>query len=336
RDALAARLKALYAIEVSTTPRVHGGRLFYAKRSGSQNQPVIYVRDAAAKGADRVAIDPNGLSASGTVAMDWMYPSPDGSLIAYGMSPGGSEHSTLRVRRVEAGTDLDESIPDAQFADVAWDPDGKGFLYTRHPAKGEVPAGEEVFHEQMFHHALGADPQKDPLLFGGEGRPIQENRSVYNSSDHQWTFFATSLDWAKNDLSVRRAGTTGAFVPVAQGLDGTTQGDAYKGTLYLRTNVGAERYRIVSVAPATPDAQHWKTVIPEQKGVIDDWAIVGGRIAVVVSLDAVSHLELFGLDGALQREVRLPALGNVQHLAGEPDGKGFLYTRHPAKGEVPA
>ena len=55
--------------------------------------------------------------------------------------------------------------------------DSSGFYYTRHPKKGDVPAGEEVYHVKVFYHSIGSDPAKDPLIFG-EGRKPQDIPAV--------------------------------------------------------------------------------------------------------------------------------------------------------------
>ena len=324
RDGLRAQLAKLYAISTTSAPRVHQARVFYSQRTGAQNQPVIQMIEKGA--APRAVLDPNPLAADGTVALDWLYPSPDGGRIAYGTSSGGSEHSTLRVRDVTTGRDLAEVIPETEHASVAWDPDGKGFLYTRHPARGQVPPGEEVFHEQVYHHRLGDDVSRDPLVFSEQGRDIHEVRNVSLSSDARFTFLSLTLDWAKNDLYVRTAGSEAAFTPVAVGLDGRVSGDAYGGQLYLLTNVGAPRYRIVSVDPKAPGPEHWRDVVPQQTGVISDFAIVSGRLAVHVIENACSRLRIFGIGGALENEIGLPALGSVLDLSADPAGRDLYFT----------
>ena len=325
RTELHDRLAELFAVTTTTAQGVHGKRFFFSRHTGHQNQPVIEMIDAPG-GAPRVVLDPNPLAADGTVALDWLYPSPDGGRLAYGTSPGGSEHSTLRIRDVVTGKDLEESIPETEHASVAWDPDGKGFLYSRHPAKGEVPAGEEVYHAQIFHHRIGDPPAQDALVFSEKGRDIHELRSVTLSRDSKFTFLTTTLDWAKNDLFVRAAGSSEAFAPVAVGLDGRIGGDAYHGKLYLLTNVGAPRWRIVSADPATPGADHWHDVVPQQAGVIQNFAIVGGRLVVHVMENASSRLRVFSLDGKLLQEIALPTLGTVSDLAGDPERPTLYFT----------
>jgi prolyl oligopeptidase len=195
RAALAESYKSLFAINTALWAETAGKRIFLTKKDGLSNQPVLELRSGTGATPGTLALDPNGFSADGTTALDWEYPSPDGSLLAYGKSEGGSEHSTLYVRDVTTGKDLGEAIPNTQHCALAWDPDGKGFTYSRHPAEGEVPKGEEVFHEQIFHHRLGADPKQDPMVWSGEGAPMQEVRQATSSSDHEWVFLTTSTDW---------------------------------------------------------------------------------------------------------------------------------------------
>ncbi len=121
-----------------------------------------------------------------TCALDWYYPSPDGRLLAYGLSEGGSEKSTLRVRDVATrhATSADV-IPYTRACSLEWLPDGSGFYYTRYPEPGTVPAGEENYHRRVFVHRLGGDWREDPLVFGAD-RPPEDWPNVHLSPDGRW------------------------------------------------------------------------------------------------------------------------------------------------------
>src|SRR5579885_3183251 len=127
-------------------PVERGGRLFYTSLRAGQNQAVVRVRSGA---RDEVLINPNRLSPDGTIALDWWYPSEDGTLVAYGLSSGGDELSTLYVRQVRSRRDLPDRLERTRAASVAWLPDGSGFYYTRLPFPGEVPSGEEQYHRRV-------------------------------------------------------------------------------------------------------------------------------------------------------------------------------------------
>ena len=168
RDKINARLSQLLEIGTVGAPQMGGKYYFHTRREGNQNQPILYVREGL-NNEDRVLIDVNKLAADGTVALDWWYASEDGKYVAYGTSASGSEVSTLRVIETASGKLLPDSIERTRAASLAWKHDNSGFFYTRYPKKGEVPEGQEVYNRQVFYHALGTDPAKDPLIFG-EGR----------------------------------------------------------------------------------------------------------------------------------------------------------------------
>src|SRR5262245_1950350 len=122
REAVRRRLVSLFSIGSLAAPVPRRGRYFYQKRTGDQQQPVLYVREGR-DAPDRVLLDPAALSPDATTALDWYFPSPDGRLLAYGLSEGGSEQSTLRVRDVVSGSDLADTIPWTRACSLAWLPD---------------------------------------------------------------------------------------------------------------------------------------------------------------------------------------------------------------------
>ena len=198
RDSINARLSQLLTIGTVGTPQMGGKYYFYTRREGNQNQPVLYVRESL-NGTDRVLVDANQLAADGTVALDWWFPAEDGKYVAYGTSASGSEESTLRIVESATGKVLPDTIERTRFASVAWTKDSSGFYYTRHPKKGDVPAGEEVYHVRVFYHALGSDPAKDPLIFG-EGRNAQDIPGVGLSEDGRWLLITVFEGWTKTEM----------------------------------------------------------------------------------------------------------------------------------------
>jgi prolyl oligopeptidase len=317
-------------------PSVHRGRYFHLRRTGEEEQPVLYVRDGL-RGEDRTLLDPAARSPDAAIALDWWYPSPDGTLLAYGLSEGGSENSVLRVKDVAAGRDRDDLIPWTRAASLAWLPDGSGFYYTRYPEPGSVPSGEENYHRRVFFHALGADWPHDPLVLAGDDdRPSEDWPGVRLSPDGRWLALSVSRGWTRTDVYLRDcAAAADRFVTVVEGEDALFGVIARNDRLYLHTNLGAPRFRLLAANPHQPGPPAWTELIPEGPDVLEGVAVFGDVIVASWLRDASSRVTLHDRDGRLRREVALPEIGSVGGITGEWDGDeaffGFSsYTSPPA------
>ncbi|HZU75938.1 MAG TPA: prolyl oligopeptidase family serine peptidase [Dehalococcoidia bacterium] len=325
RTAIARRFTELLSMGSVTVPAVRRGRYFYQRREGAQNQPVLYVRDGY-DGADRALVDPNTLSEKGVVALDWYYPSPDGRLLAYGLSEAGSEESTLYLLDVDTGAQRPDRIPRTRYTSLAWLPDGSAFYYSRYPEPGSVPPGEENYHRRVLLHRVGDDPAADMLIWS-ERRDMRESPAVDISPDGRWLLLVVSLGWDQADVYLRSlAAPDAGWVTVAEDVPALFWGEVYRDTLYLFTNENAPHYKVVAVPAAAPERENWREVAPERPdAVLTGGGIVGGRLALDYLVNASSRLELRGLDGAPLGEAALPALGSLAGISGEPDGDELFY-----------
>jgi prolyl oligopeptidase len=314
------RLRALFSIGLVSAPLVRGGRYFHQRRSGDQEQPVLYVRDGR-EGPDRVLIDPAALAEDRTSALDWCYPSDDGRLVVYGVSEGGSEKSVLRVRDVDTGQDLADVIPNTRACSLEWRPDGSGFFYTRYPEPGTVPEGEENYHRRVYEHVLGRDWREDPLVFGGD-RPPEDWPSVHLSPDGRWLAVSVSRGWTRTDVYLRDLAAAGAgLTTVVEGVDAIFGVDLRNDRLYMQTNLDAPRSRLVVADLDRPGPESWRDVLAQTDDVLEGAALIGEWIVAVWLRDASSRVTIHSLGGELIHEVALPVIGSVAGLTGEWDGK---------------
>jgi prolyl oligopeptidase len=323
RETIRRRLEELLAIGAVGVPAPVHGRYFYQRRDGRQNQPVLYVRDGV-YGDDRVLVDPNTLDAGGTIALDWYYPSEDGRLLAYGLSEGGSEQSTLHLLDADTGRLLADRIPRTRSADLAWLPDGSGFYYTRYPDPGDVPQGEEHYHRSIFFHRIGSDPAADGLVY----RPTRKEYwpGVSLSPDGRWLLISVARTFNETDLYLRDRLAGGPLVPVAEGLAASFDGEVAHGRLFLRTNLEAPTYRLYVVDPERPDRAAWREIIaPRSDAVLDGARVAGSHLAVDYLERASSRFRLTDLDGRLVREVALPTLGSLFGVGSEWNGREVFY-----------
>ncbi len=323
RAPFARRLRELLAVGLLSTPRPIAGRTFHMRREGEQKQAVLYVREAVGA-LDRVLVDPNALDQDGLVTVDWYYPSPDASYVAYGLSRGGNEMSTLQVIETATGKVLADRIQHTQRSTVAWVKGG--FYYTVHPAPGSVPPGDENYYRRVRYHKLGDDPATDRLVFGGE-RPKEDILSVSASADGRWVLFTAFKGWASSDVYLLDCHhPERELVTVLEGKDAIAEGFVLDGRVWLRTNLDAPNYRVVSAACESPEASGWETVVAEGTAVIEGFDRTRDRLAVLRLHRATSRLATYDLRGKDERDVPLPSLGAIEFVAGEHDGDRVGYT----------
>lgn len=331
REKIQQRLTDLLSVGSIGTPQIAGKYCLYTRRTGAQNQPVLYVREGL-NGKDRVLVDVNQLAADGTVAIDWWFPSDDGRYVAYGTSASGSEESTLRLIDTATAKLLPDTIERTRFASLAWKKDNSGFYYTRHPKKGEVPAGEEVYHVKVFYHALGSNPASDLLIYdpeaGGKHTAQDIPQIALPDDDDRYLLITVFEGWAKSEMYLQDLKAGASPVELTSGKEFLYSGEIFKGNLYVATNEDAPRFRLFAVNAENPRRENWKEIIPQSDAVLQGMSIFGGRIFAQYEKNASSQLKRFELSGKPLGGIPLPGIGSVLGSGGRWNRKDFFFGFH--------
>ena len=319
RTELAAVLTALSDYPRYGVPFERGRRWFQFRNPGLANQPVLFVMDGPGDDGTPL-LDPNGLSADGTVAVTGTEISDDGALLAYGTSTGGSDWQTWRVRDVATGTDLPDLVEWAKFTTAAWRKDASGFYYGApdRPAEGaELLAAAGL--QRIFFHRLGTPQTEDALVFELPDQPsmmpfaqVSEDGRFLYIEVNEGTATETALHVLDlTDPAAQMTALVGDFESTADVV--TTVGS----TFYLVTDFSAERNRIVAVDVARPDRAHWTEVVGEAPDTLLEARMYGGKLVCHYLHDAHSVLRVYELDGSSAGEIGLPEIASV----GDPVGR---------------
>ena len=324
RESLVRRLTDLHDYPRTSAPLKRQNRYFLLHNAGLQNQPVLYVHEAGAL-APRALLDPNALSADGTVALTALAPNDQGTLVAYGLSAGGSDRQDIRIRDVVTGEDLHDRILGTKFVSIAWVPDGSGFYYTRFPAPGSVPEADENYFCSVWFHRLGDPQTQDALVFETPDQP----ETVFEVDvAHGGRWVVITAQKGASDRSevylIDRQSASVAPVKVFAGFDAAFGVlDAAGGLLFFRTDRQAPRGRIVALDPENLEAGI-REVVPEQQDKLSLALIAGGKIVASYLRNASDRLQIFELSGVPVAEIGLPALGSLTGLEGDPDDSELL------------
>jgi prolyl oligopeptidase len=318
RPELKQRLTELVYVEQRTLPIQRGKRYFYSIKPKDKEKSLYYVREGK-RGKERVLLDPNTMSADGSVSIGSQSPSHNGEFVAYLEHPKNADESTLRVLDVNSGRNLPDEIPHLRYTSASWLPDGSGFYYTWLPDPS-VPVDERMARAEVRFHRLGTPASADPMVFPAT---LDPSRMVdgWVSKDGEMLFVQVGRGWSQNDLYARRTrDVTEPFTVMARDLPATFNVTKFKDTLYILTNEGAPRFRVFRTEAQHPERAAWQELIPEDPvAVLDDARIVGGHLVLTYLKDAHSEVQVRTLQGSLVRKVQLPGIGTASPLVGNDD-----------------
>jgi len=340
RDALLERIHALSNIDTRRGGFLQRGRrFFYQVTEPGAEQPKIFYRDGLG-GAEHLLLDPAaiGKGTGGHYAVDYYTPSWDGTLLAYGLSTGGSEASVLRVLDVSSGKDLAESIDRAHDSTITWRADNRSFFYFKfNKVTPDTPLSETAFNARTYLHIVGhgVDGVTDAVVFGRgvselavpEGQVTyvlggpQSNWAIavanHNGDDNPSTYYVAPIAQVTGPVTPWRK-----IADVDDGVSGVLlRGD----TLYFLSRKDASRFRILSTSLDHPDIKHATVIVPHGEGVVTDFGIASDGIYYRVRDGGFAKLMKVGFDGKDTRAVPLPFEGNLFGPITEQTQPGALF-----------
>ena len=256
--------------------RFAGGKIFYLKAAPGADNVKLYVQDRSGA-QERLLLDPELLTKDGVhYSIDYYRPSLDGTLVAYGISPGGSEKSVIHILETATGKQLPDSIDRARFGAIQWLPGSKSFFYNRlQKMTPDMPKTAFEQRSRAYLHQLGQDPDRDRFVFGfGYSSDVKID-------DNDLSFINLLAGVA---LSLRADGTWNA----KGGYRSTTHPssrlksspikwkklfdvdadvvsfDVHKDDIYLVTHKRKPRYEVTRTSLKNPDIEHASSDRPRQ------------------------------------------------------------------------
>ncbi len=310
RQKLLKRLTELANYEKIGAPRKRNGQWYFYKNNGLQNQSVLYVTDQLG-GTPRVFLDPNTLSSDGTVALQGVFFSHNNRWAAYSISRSGSDWQEFYVIDLQTGQLTNDHIEWAKFSSAEWC--GDGFYYSAYdaPVEGKEFSNVNENHK-IYYHKIGTPQSADVLFYQNPARP----KCFYEVSvneEETMMFLYESGAGAGNNLYVRDLRQPNSqFIQMTADMDYQyspvlTDGDR----LYLYTNYGAPKGCIMTADIHRPGVTDWQVLVAEQQNPLSGVSVINRQFILTYQQDASDHAYVYGLDGKLRHEVKLPSVGSV-------------------------
>jgi prolyl oligopeptidase len=327
RESINRRISELWDYEKYSVPFVRGGRYFFTRNDGLQNQSVLYWLEAI-DAEPRLLLDPNLLSEDGTVALTGYEVSEDGKLLAYGLSAAGSDWQDWHVREVESCHDLPDHLEWVKFTEVSWSVDGQGFYYSRYdePAEGTAYKGANYYHK-LYYHRIGTPQAEDELIYersdhkewGFDGQVTEDGRylviSVSKGTHRENAVFYRDLEVEDGEVVELIIGFDASYVFVSN------EGPVF----YFLTDLDAPMSRLIAIDITRPERSFWLEVIPESTDALRSVSLVAGLFIASYLHDAHSRVRVLDQSGSPLREVELPGIGTVEGFEGRRKDRETFY-----------
>ena len=333
RPSIKEQLTRVWNYPKYAVPIKRGKDYFFTENSGLQNQAVLYEQHGL-KGVKKMVLDPNTLSTDGTVALGGWDATENGKYLAYAVAAAGSDWEEIRVRDVEKGVDLSDTLKWVKFSNIAWTKDHKGFFYSRYaePKSENAMLAKNTGHK-LYYHRMGEAQAKDQLILERPDHP-QWNITATVSDDGEYViiyivdgtnpnnriFFIDLGNPGKPKLDNPRVTLVDDEESENRVIDNA--GDVF----FLQTSLDAPLGRVVSVDINKPAKKYWRSVIAEGADKMQDVELIGAHFVVNVLKDAHSVLQLYALRGNQVATIKLPGIGTIAAISGKPNEWEMFYS----------
>ena len=285
------------------TPVVRGiALLLSAPRRTDWTSPLLRPARRRSTGQERAILDPNTLSASGIVALDWWYPSrrrPPARLRRLGRRYG-AEHAPRPRRRAAASRSRRTASPTParRASPGCRTPAASTTRAIRCPAACQ-PAKRCITATCSSTCSAGLELRCGGLWRGSRARGLAGRRAVPQRT--------LAVDRGPHGLGAQRrvlprsSASRTALIPIHVGVEAFAHPFFAGDRLLVQTNADAPNWALFEVDPEHPERSNWRQVLPERADrVLDAVHPVAGRLVAHEMHNATSEVRIYDLDGTLR------------------------------------
>lgn len=323
RNKIKERLTKIWNFPKETAPFKKGPYYFFYKNDGIQNQNVLYYKKGA-DGESKMLLDPNTLSADGTVSLGSLGIDKSARYLGYSISRAGSDWNEIFVMNIETGEQMPDHIQWVKFSGISWL--GDGFYYSRFEETkkgGELSQANE--NHKVYFHKIGTKQEEDKLIYEDKEHP-KRSFALGVTEDERFLLLYGYESTSGNSLYYREAKSKEkSFKPIVTGFDNNYSViDNIGNNFLVQTDAGAPKYHVVLLNPDKPAEMN--VIIPEKEDVLESASLCHGKLAAKYLKDVCNRVFVYSLSGEMLHEVTLPGLGIVNSLNTDREDSLVFFT----------
>ena len=248
----------------------------HARRRDGAGVDALSIQEANAAGdfaAEQLLFDVNAMAAGKDYyAVGGRTVSQDNRMVVYGDDTNGRRQYTLRVKDLDTGETLADSIPGTAGYAV-WADDNRTFFYIENDP-------ETLLSTKVKKHVVGSDPKDDVLVY--EEQDDTFYMGVGRTRDDKYITIGMSST-VSDELRYAPAADPREFKVLApRTRDVEYDADHHGGRWVIRTNDGgAKNFKVVTAADGATSRKDWQDWIAHDPQVfIEDIELFDGHAAV--------------------------------------------------------
>ena len=307
QERLRAEVKARASANQGTPPFKVDGYYYYERFAPNADYPVVARRKGSLSAPEEIVFDEEAAGSQHQQFHVGNYAaSPDGRIFAYAADYEGDRWYQILFKDLATGQMLADKL-DHVASDIAFAHDNKTVFYLK------LQPGTARSH-RLYRHVLGTDPKTDKLIVEEKDEQFQLSlkrskggRYIFLTSSQTNTSYVAFLDAAKPEV----------VTPIRPRETGVRYfAEEVGGTFYIRTNLQAPDYRIVSAKPSAPGT--WSDVVPHRPGTfIDDFVPTATFIALDEHSEGSGHVRVHELKSG--KDTLLPLDDAAGYMAAADD-----------------
>ena len=316
-DELAAELKAREAQEDATVPTAYNGYIYERRFSQGAQYPYVVRRKDEHGAQDQIVLNVGELAAGHQQYQlgSWNV-SPDNERVAFAVDFTGGREFRIFVRTIATGETVDQGIDNAS-SDLVFAADSDTLFYVRNE-----PTTLRSY--QVWRHRLGSNPNSDVLIYE-ESDPTFDI-SIALSGSRKFILLNISEERASEFCYLPANQPTGELKIIEPRRQGVIyEVDHVGDQFYIRANLDAPDFRLMRAPQATPAAQYWNEIVPEQPGHhLSHFRAFETFVAVDVENESGTTIRVFNLPELREIPVPRPAAIGVASSSFVDDNEANL------------
>jgi oligopeptidase B len=280
----------------STVPALDAGYYYYERYEDGLEYPIHCRRKGSVEAPEEIILDVNQVAdGHDFCAVRGVSVSPDTQLLAWALDTVGRRKYTIFFTDLETGEMLADAIPEVT-GNLTWANDSGTVFYAKQDP-------ETLRSDQIYRHVLGTDPSQDILVY--EETDPTFSTYVWKTRSKNYIMIQSEHTLASEVRFLDADDPEGEFQVVAPRERGVEYSVADAGDRFIiRTNLGAENFRLMEAPVTQPDRANWRELIPGRDDVfVEDVAVFRDFMVVTERRAGLSHLRIIPWNGGEKYEI---------------------------------